>query len=574
MMYRVPVDGRDTITVSLLEGADKVEVLGTLDRNIYSTDRRWDLDYDFISDAGGVLTANTSGGNQLYLWIQMKGFSHANPGNGQEVAWYTIRAGDSSPYVNAQFSYNKLTDYEFQFTDESTAYNDTIVSWDWDFGDGATSTEQNPTHTYSSAAYYDVTLTVTGASSATDSETKQVWVGVNQNPTADFTYTTNNLTVDFTDTSDDPDGTVVSWSWDFGDGNNSTEQHPTHTYSAEGTYTVTLTVTDDGGLTDDTSKPVTVSGPVNMPPTADFTFTIDGLTVIFTDQSSDPDGTIESWSWDFGDGKTSSALNVGHTFTAAGTYTVTLMVTDNQSAVDSISKDVTVSSESTAPEADFTFDVNGLSVSFTDESRDPDPDGTITAWSWDFGDGGTSTQQNPNYTYASSGTYTVTLTVTDNNGLTDPVSKDVTVSDGGGLPDYCPSYSADAERMAINQVDIGSFTNISGKSTYSDFTDMTINMQAGQSYDTAVTMDNSAYNARVVIWIDFNRDGVFDDVTEQVFRKHRKGTVTGTITIPATGVVTGQKLGIRIHADTHTYRDPCDVNTGYGEVEDYAVIIQ
>jgi PKD repeat protein len=573
MMYRVPVDGRDTITVSLLAGADKVEVLGTLDRNIYSTDRRWDLDYDFISDAGGVLTANTSGGSQLYLWIQMKGFSHANPGSGQEVAWYTIRAGDSTPYVNAQFSYTKPGDYEFQFTDESTAYNDTIVSWDWDFGDGATSTEQHPTHTYSSAAYYNVTLTVTGASSAEDSETQQVWAGANQNPTADFTFTTNNLTVDFTDTSDDPDGTIVSWSWDFGDGNNSTQQHPVHTYAADGTYTVSLTVTDNDALTDDTSKPVTVSGPVNTPPTADFNFTIDGLTVIFTDQSSDPDGTIESWSWDFGDGKTSSALNVGHTFTAAGNYIVTLTVTDNLSAVDSISKDVTVSSESTAPEADFTFDANGLTVNFTDESRDPDPDGTITSWSWDFGDGNTSTQQNPGYTYASAGTYTVTLTVTDNNGLSDPVSKDVTVSDS--VPDYCPSSSADADRMAISQVDIGTFTNTSGKSTYSDFTDMTINMQPGQSYDTAVTLDTSRYNVRMVIWIDFNRDGDFDDANEQVFRRHRKGTtVTGTITIPATGVVTGQKLGLRIHADTFSYRDPCDVNVGYGEVEDYAVIIQ
>jgi PKD repeat protein len=574
MMYRVPVNGRDTITVSLLAGADKVEVLGTLDRNIYSTDRRWDLDYDFSSDASGVLTANTSGGNQLYLWIQMKGFSHANPGNGQEVAWYTIRAGDSSPYVNAQFSYNKLSDYEFQFTDESTAYNDTIVSWHWDFGDDATSTQQNPTHTYSSTAYYNVTLTVTGASSATDSETKQVWAGVNQNPNADFTFTTDNLTVEFTDTSDDPDGTIVSWSWNFGDGNTSTTQHPVHSYASDGTYTVILTVTDNGGLTDDISKPVTVSGPVNLPPIADFTFASDGLTVIFTDQSIDPEGAIAGWAWDFGDGKTSIAMNVGHTFTAAGTYSVTLTVTDSGSIVDSISKDVTVSSESTAPEADFTFEANGLTVNFTDESRDPDPDGTITSWSWDFGDSGTSTQQNPNYTYASSGMYTVTLTVTDNNGLTDPVSKDVTVSDGGGVPDYCPSYSASADRMAISQVQIGGFTNSSGKSTYTDFTDITINVQAGQSYTTAFTMDNSSYNARVVIWIDFNRDGDFDDAYEQVFRQHHKGKVTGTITIPTTGIVTGQKLGLRIHADTFSYRDPCDVNVGYGEVEDYAVIIQ
>jgi len=83
-----------------------------------------------------------------------------------------------------------------------------------------------------------------------------------QPPVADFTYTTNGLTAYFTDTSTDPVGTIVAWAWDFGDGNTSTEQNPTHTYTADGTYTVTLTVTNNDSLTDNTSKPVTVSGSV------------------------------------------------------------------------------------------------------------------------------------------------------------------------------------------------------------------------------------------------------------------------------------------------------------------------
>jgi PKD repeat protein len=81
----------------------------------------------------------------------------------------------------------------------------------------------------------------------------------NQPPTADFTYSTSGLTVDFTDQSTDSDGTVVAWSWDFGDGNTSTQQNPTHTYASDGTYTVTLTVTDDDGATDSISKDVTVT---------------------------------------------------------------------------------------------------------------------------------------------------------------------------------------------------------------------------------------------------------------------------------------------------------------------------
>jgi PKD repeat protein len=83
--------------------------------------------------------------------------------------------------------------------------------------------------------------------------------GENVPPTAGFAYTSDGLTVDFTDQSMDSDGSVVAWDWDFGDGNNSAEQNPSHTYAADGTYAVTLTVTDDGDATDSVTKDVTVS---------------------------------------------------------------------------------------------------------------------------------------------------------------------------------------------------------------------------------------------------------------------------------------------------------------------------
>jgi PKD repeat protein len=81
----------------------------------------------------------------------------------------------------------------------------------------------------------------------------------NEPPKADFTYTTDLLSVQFTDTSTDPDGSVVAWNWNFDDGQTSTEQNPSHTFATEGTYNVTLTVTDDAGDTGSTSQNITVS---------------------------------------------------------------------------------------------------------------------------------------------------------------------------------------------------------------------------------------------------------------------------------------------------------------------------
>ena len=80
-------------------------------------------------------------------------------------------------------------------------------------------------------------------------------------PVANFTFTTNYLAANFTDTSTDPDGTVVAWSWVFGDGGTSTVQNPSHTYATGGTYNVTLTVTDNDGAQNSITKPVTVSAP-------------------------------------------------------------------------------------------------------------------------------------------------------------------------------------------------------------------------------------------------------------------------------------------------------------------------
>ncbi|NIO80981.1 MAG: PKD domain-containing protein, partial [Candidatus Aminicenantes bacterium] len=164
-------------------------------------------------------------------------------------------------------------------------------------------------------------------------------------PVADFTASATVITegdsVTFTDLSTN---TPDAWDWVFAGGTpgTSTQQNPTITYNTAGTYTVTLTATNAYGSDTETKTDYITVQPAGQPPTADFTYTTDGLTVNFTDTSTDPDGTIVSWDWDFGDGNNSTEQNPTHTYAAGGTYTVTLTVTDNDALTDSTSKDVTV----------------------------------------------------------------------------------------------------------------------------------------------------------------------------------------------------------------------------------------
>jgi PKD repeat protein len=182
-------------------------------------------------------------------------------------------------------------------------------------------------------------------------------------PTALFTDACMGLDCSFTDTSVD-DGTIVSWSWDFGDSSpTSTEQNPSHRYAANDTYVVSLVVRDnDGNFSETTSWNVTVDGT----PTALFSFSCNDLTLTcdFMDTSSDSDGTIVSWSWDFGEptsgANTSAETNPSHTYAAAGTYTVSLTVTDNDNLSDTTSQPVTVSAPGSG--ADVTLDLSGTSV--------------------------------------------------------------------------------------------------------------------------------------------------------------------------------------------------------------------
>jgi PKD repeat protein len=186
-----------------------------------------------------------------------------------------------------------------------------------------------------------------------------------------------------------------------------------------------------------------------------------GTSVTFSgSSSSDPDGNIVAYDWQFGDGTAGAGASVNHSYTA-GTYTVNLTVTDNAGATNSATQTITVSPAGQPqppvanPGGPYTGTV-GNPVQFNGAGSH-DPDGSITGYLWNFGDNATATTVSPAHTYASAGTYPVQLTVTDNSGLTGSTQTMVTISavttppppvgDGAALyQSYCASCHGPAGR--------------------------------------------------------------------------------------------------------------------------------
>lgn len=302
-----------------------------------------------------------------------------------------------------------------RFTDRSTG---SPTAWSWEFGDGMTSNQQHPSHTFMTAGSYDVKLTITRGTET--ASTTQV-INVGGVPDADFVgsplQVNPNENVQFTDKSGHA---PTAWSWDFGDTATSTVQNPSHSYQVKGIYTVALTARNENGKDTETKK-----GYVNvgMPPKADFRPVATPYaqyavpkTVQFVDQSTN---MPTSWSWDFGDGATSTEQMPTHVYMKEGTYTVTLTVKNNFGSDTVIKKDLITVGGGAAVDfvADKTTVGVGRVVSFTDLSTS-----NPTNWVWDFGDGTTGTGPNPDHVYRATGVYDVTLTAS-NPSLTNTRTK-------------------------------------------------------------------------------------------------------------------------------------------------------
>jgi len=267
-------------------------------------------------------------------------------------------------------------------------------------------------------------------------------------PTASFTMDIKNsenpLRVYFdASSSSDPDGQIIDYHWDFGDGSKGTKETVTHTYGTSGSYKVKLTVRDDGGKPDTMTSTITLeSNEGSEGPTAEIAASETSgeapLEVSFDgSNSSDLDGSIETYHWNFGDGFTKEGEVVSHRFDSGGTYEVELRVTDNEGNTDLSIITVNVAASSNdSPSAHFSADPTygeaPLTVSF-DASDSYDPDGFIESYHWDFDEftsEGTGMVTTNTFDYGDE--FVVKLTVTDNDGSKATTTRTITVANGGG----------------------------------------------------------------------------------------------------------------------------------------------
>jgi PKD repeat protein len=243
--------------------------------------------------------------------------------------------GAAVPHADFSYAVNGLA---VSFTDFTTGT--TGVSWAWDFGDGtfdASNAAHQPVHTYAAANDYSVTFTVTDGTGQTDSVTHIVSVN-SSGVTPTFNYGPASGVAPLTILASDTTPNSTAWVWDFGDGTPQASTHDVqHVYTAPGVYTLAMFVNVGGG-TAATTQTVTVTASSAVP-NASFNWTqAGGLVVSFLDLST---GNPTSWSWNFGDGATSTLQFPSHRYATAGRYTVGLAATNaNGSSLTNLTIDV------------------------------------------------------------------------------------------------------------------------------------------------------------------------------------------------------------------------------------------
>lgn len=343
------------------------------------------------------------------------------------------------------------------FTDLSISLSasDPITSWDWDFDNNGTneSVLQNPAYTYPSAGTYLTRLTIRSQSGCRSSVIHTLTV--NALPSAAFSVSNAcvNTAVTFSNTSSAAlPATLSLYNWSFGPGSNpsfSNVLSPANvSYNMPGIKTITLQVISSQSCTALTTRTVEIYAQ----PTASFSATsvCQGASTQFAD-SSIPGGSINAWAWDFtNDGSTDNITSApGNSYSASGTYTAALIVTDIHNCRDTALLPVQVWGRSIPDFAPGKV-CYGTATPFTNLTNTVlnANTGNPTTYSWNFGDGSpTSTLTNPVHTYTTGGNgnaiYNATLTAITVNNCVDVITKPINVY-------ALPTASFTADSVCLN----------------------------------------------------------------------------------------------------------------------------
>jgi len=434
----------------------------------------WDFaDGAFSSDQNPLHTFAQSGTYRVMLTVTSAGGATAS-------TIRTVTVLNSPP--TAEYTFTPETpkvDQMVTFSAGGSGDPDgTVVMYEWDFdNDGITdATGLTVTHAFSIVGARPVGLRVTDNEGVTVSVTHVVPVQATP-PIACFEFTpaepnTGQAIAYDASCSADLDGTIILYEWDFdGDGlTDATGMSVTHAFPSVGVYPVTLMVTDnDGTVSADTQGiPVEVGGTSgdNQPPEAEFTFepaeepdvNLNEVVTFRSDGSSDPDGSIASYEWDFDrDGiYDATGATVAHIYNLGGAKIVTLRVTDNDGDVGF--KTHVVSVEFIRPTAEFSYVPQqpriGDVITF-DGSASLDRDGTIEFYAWDFDNDGEAdaTGQTVNRVFNQGGNIPVTLVVTDDNGVTDAITRSITMAMNNppiAQFTYTPEYPTTADTIVFS----------------------------------------------------------------------------------------------------------------------------
>ncbi|HRY33801.1 MAG TPA: PKD domain-containing protein [Bacteroidales bacterium] len=321
-----------------------------------------------------------------------------------------------------------------QFTDLSVPVYGNLVSWQWDFADMTSSSLQHPLHLYPIPGSFQVSLVVANNQGCSDTVSKTVQVFPRPDAAFSFNYPCVEGQTQFQDNSNPNALFLTSWVWNFGDpasgfGNFSANQHPTHLYGGPGNYPVRLVVTNSNQCSDTVINTLTVAAP----PGVDFGYTkvCRGMPTEFSDSTSAPAGGLSQWQWNFGDGSAGVyQQNPSHTYANAGTYYVSLLVTDVNGCQRSKTKEIIV-----YPLPNPSFQVSPLCTGqpayFTNYSNGAGA--PVTNYSWNFGDlftlDDTSHLEHPEYTYTLPGTYDVLLSITNSRGCVNQTSQTIVIEE-------------------------------------------------------------------------------------------------------------------------------------------------